>query len=94
MPWTLSVNRPTSIVILTSSGKSRLSAAFQASVEANPLRPGDAPQTFQQYWERGFDVASVSWGPIVMPLVVGSRHWFTFSFVAASSLSARCGSNG
>lgn len=77
-------------VLFTWLSLSLASAAFQMNIETLPSEIGVAPVSFQQLWERGFDIPVVDWGPIKnIPLVISSSsgsgwRWFTFSFVAGA----------
>ena len=77
-------------IIFTWLSLSLASAAFQQSVASYALAPGVIPPTFQQLWERGFDVPTVDWGlihgiPLRRVRSDGSEwRWFTFSFVAGA----------
>lgn len=77
-------------VLFTWLSLSLASAAFQMNIENLPAEVGVAPVSFQQLWERGFDIPVVDWGPIKnIPLVISSSsggewRWFTFSFVAGA----------
>jgi len=77
-------------VLFTWLSLSLASAAFQMNIEKLPADVSVAPVSFQQLWERGFDIPVVDWGPIKnIPLVISSTsggewRWFTFSFVAGA----------
>ena len=78
-------------IIFTWLSLSLASAAFnQQSIKGSPTLPEASQPTFQQLWEKGFDIPSVDWGLIVnIPLTQlrsdGSEwRWFTFSFVAGT----------
>lgn len=78
-------------IIFTWLSLSLASAAFnQQTITGLPTGPEVSQPTFQQLWEKGFDIPSVDWGMIAgIPLAQlrpdGSEwRWFTFSFVAGT----------
>ena len=77
-------------IVFTWLSLSLASAAFQQNIASYVLDPGQSPPTFQQLWERGFDIPTVDWGlisriPLRRTASDGSEwRWFTFSFIAGA----------
>jgi hypothetical protein len=77
-------------IIFTWLSLSLASAAFEQTIASYALAPGQVPPTFQQLWERGFEIPSVDWGlirhiPLRQVRADGTEwRWFSFSFVAGA----------
>ena len=77
-------------IIFTWLSLSLASAAFEQTIASYALAPGQVPPTFQQLWERGFEIPTVDWGlvrniPLRRVRADGTEwRWFSFSFVAGA----------